>query len=290
MIPRNTPATIQDVPILQWANGRTEARPVSGGRFAGFVGFHSEANKDTSLDLACTAAHIPLMELRHPRPNGQPAIVTHWAFGERVRFYPITAGPPATTISGCLRYGVATADAGLGLAWPAGEKSRLAVRGLVIIGEQLVLLQLSVKSTMTDYLLTALIDHIRACEVADGMIKRDQHPEVVALHELCLPLTAGAETSVGKEETALITPLISAHPAELDKAYISSCWRSKALHDTALDAWPGIQVWAAGYRSGETNGDSHLDAPAPAEEAPPAEKPLPQGVTRKRMPIAKLPL
>src|SRR5262245_35759754 len=122
MIPRNTPQTVQDVPILQWASGRTEARPITGGRFAGFVGFHSEAGKDADLDAACSVAGVAQMHLRHPRPSGTPAIVTHWAFGEQLRFHPITAGPPATTISGCLRLSEQTAAAGLGLAWPAGEK------------------------------------------------------------------------------------------------------------------------------------------------------------------------
>ena len=69
---------------------------------------------------------------------------------ESIRLYPITAGPPATTISGCLR-SAATAEAGLGLSWPDGEKSRLAVRGLIIVGDVPFLVQLSVQSTMTDH-------------------------------------------------------------------------------------------------------------------------------------------
>jgi hypothetical protein len=53
---------------------------------------------------------------------------------------------------------------------------------------------------------------------------------------------------------------------------------------SALTAWPGIVVWAASYRSGETNGDSHLDQPA--EEAPqPAG--LAPGV-RSRARVAKM--
>jgi len=285
MIPRNAPQTVADVPILQWASGRTEARPASGSRFAGFagfVGFHSEAGKDEALDTACQQGGVARIEIRHPRPSGHQ-IVTHWAFGEQIRFHPITAGPPATTISGCLRLTEATAAAGLGLAWPTGDKSRLAVRGLILVSDTPVLLQLSVKSTMTDYLLSALIDHIRVCETADGLIKREQHPEIVALHELALPFKAGDERSVGKGETTLITPLVSAHPAEPDKAHITNCWRSKATHEAALHAWEGVQAWAAGYGSGETNGDSHLDESAP----------LAKGVRRVRpgvVAIEELPL
>src|SRR5919108_1509162 len=133
-IPRNTPQSVQDVPILQWASGRTEARSASGGRFAGHVGFHIEAGKDDELDRALHAASIPRIEIRHPRSGAPSEIKPHWSFGDSLRLYPITAGPPATTISACLR-SAATAEAGLGLAWPQGEKSRMAVRGLLLIGQ-----------------------------------------------------------------------------------------------------------------------------------------------------------
>lgn len=257
-ITRNTPQSIQDCPILQWANGRTEARAAGQGRFQGEVGFHSEAGKDEAFDRACLAAGVDRIEIRHQRAGGQPVIVAHWSFGESLRLYPITAGPPATTISGCLRTS-ATAEAGIGLSWAAGERSRMAVRALIVVDDAPMLVQLSVKSTMTDHLLAALLDHYRVCAAADKLIKRDQHPEPVAFHELALPLTAGDERPAGKGETAQIAPLRSDHPAEIGKAYITSCWRRNAIHDAALAAWPGIAAWAAGYRTGETNGDSHLE-------------------------------
>jgi hypothetical protein len=31
------------------------------------------------------------------------------------------------------------------------------------------------------------------------------------------------------------------------------------VHEAAIAAWAGIVAWAAGYRSGETNGDSHME-------------------------------
>ena len=257
-IARNTPQTIQDCPILQYASGHTEARMAGLGRFQGFVGFHSECGKDAGLDALCRAAGVADMEIRHPRVGGPSAIVPHWSFGESLRFYPITAGPPATTIAGCLRT-TATAEAGIGLSWPAGERSKMALRGLIVVADSPLLMQLSVKSTMTDHLLAALLDHYRVCAAADSIIKRDQHPDPVAFHELALPLTAGSEIPAGRGETAQIAPLQSDHPSEITKAYISSCWRRNAIHDAALAAWPGIVAWALGYRTGETNGDSHLE-------------------------------
>lgn len=257
-IARNTPQSIQDCPILQYASGHTEARMEGLGRFQGLVGFHLEANKDSALDAALSAAGVAQITIRHPRAGGQPVIVPHWSFGESLRLYPITAGPPATTISGCLRSG-ATAEAGIGLSWQAGERSRMAVRALIMAADSPILIQLSVKSTMTDHLLAALLDHYRVCASADALIKRDQHPELVAFHELALPLIAGKEIPAGRGETAQIAPLRSDHPAEISKAYITSCWRKNAVQDAALAAWPGIVAWAMGYRSGETNGDSHLE-------------------------------
>jgi hypothetical protein len=221
------------------------------------VGFHLEAGKDTALDAVMRAAGVAQITIRHPRAGAAPAIVPHWSFGESLRFYPITAGPLATTISGCLR-SAATAEAGIGLSWPAGEKSRLAVRGLIVVGDVPTLVQLSVRSTMTDFLLACLIDHYRVCEAADTLIKREQHSDPVAFHELVLPLIAGPERPAGKGETAQIAPLQSDHPATIEKAYITSCWRKNAVQDAALAAWPGTQAWALGYRTGETNGDSHL--------------------------------
>jgi PadR family transcriptional regulator PadR len=167
--PQKHPQTVADVPILQWASGHTQARSAPSGRFAPHIGFHSEQGKDAVLDAAAQAAGIPPIEICHPRPGGSE-IKPHWSFGERVRFHPITAGPPAVTISGCLRLAEQTAAAGLGLLWQPGEKSRLAVRGLVIIGEAPILVQLSVRSTMTGFLLASLIDHYRVCDTADRII------------------------------------------------------------------------------------------------------------------------
>lgn len=238
--------------------------------------FHAERGKDADLDAACAAAGVASIEIRHPRPGGSE-IKPHWSFGEALRFHPITAGPPATAISGCLRLADQTGAAGLGLLWQPGEKSRLAVRGLITIGDGVpFLVQLSVRSTMTGMALAALLDHYRVCDTADSIIDRAKHPDPVALHELALPLIAGNEQLAGHgETTAQITPLVSGHPVELDRAYITSCWRKAQIHKAALAAWPGIVVWAAGYRSGETNGDSHLEATA---EEPPTLAP---GVSRR---------
>lgn len=259
MIPRNTPRTIQDVPILQWANGHTQARLSGMPRLQPFVGFHSEVGRDADLDAACTAANTPQMVIRHQR-SGAPAVeVAHWALSEQIFFFPLTAGPPATTIAGCLRRSAETAAAGLGLSWPSGGRSRLAVRGYVPIGSTWVLLQLSVRSTMTDHLLAALLDHTRVCTAADDLVDRARHAGLIAPTELALILGPGDEIAAGKAETAQITPLRSEHPVEVTKTYILGIWRPAALWQQAITDWAATLDWAAGYASGETNGDTHVE-------------------------------
>jgi hypothetical protein len=256
-IPRNTPQRVQDCPILQWASGRTEAKLPGQSRFMGFVGFHSEIGADSALDAASIAAGTPKITIRHTREGDSPALVDHWSFGEQLAFYPVTAGPPYTTISACLK-SPRTAEAGIGLTWPQGGRSRMAVRGYLLLGTQPVLVQLSVKSTMTDCLLAALLDHMRVVAAADDLVDRKKHPEIIAAHEISLPLRAGDEVTVGRGETTQITPLVSAHPATIDRAYITKVYRPRAIDEAAQGAWDDVVAWSVGYASGETNGDSHM--------------------------------
>lgn len=243
MIPRNSVHTALDVPALQYASGKTEARPLASGRFQGHVGFHSECGKDEIFDGWCVAAGITKIEIRHPRDTGAPVIVPHWDFGPSVRFFPITSGPAYNSVAALCR-ARDTAESGIGAAWPQGERSRLAVRGFLMFGSAYTLVQLGVKSKMTEYLLAALIDHLRACEAADNAIDRAKHPDVVALHELALTLGAGDEVSVGRTATTTITPFFSGHPEAIDLPYLRRAWRPEQMHGDALTLWPRIVEWA----------------------------------------------
>lgn len=259
-----------DAPILQWAGGATMARPAGepSARFAPFVGFHSEVGKHPDLDTALQAAKLPQVEIKHPRPNGAE-IVLHWSFGEAIRFLPVTPGPPATTIAACLRNGnaKATAEAGIGLRWTPGERSKLALAGFVEAIWQagyLGAVQLSVKSRMSDYLLTALLDHVRVAEAADALVDRERHPDLVSPAELWWPLRAGPETPFGKNETRDMIPLMSGHPATVGREYIRALWRSERLWAAAVTAWPLMQRWAQEYAKESRD---ELAPPAPPTEA-----------------------
>ena len=252
---RNTPAEIatSEGAALQWANGKTMARSGNTARWQPLVGFHVEVGRDAEIDAAFARTNTPQWEIKHQRPGGAE-IKAHWVLGENVIFYPLTSGPTATTISGMLKDAQGSIDAGLGVQWPQGERSRFAVRGyldvLLAVGCA-ALVTLGVRSNMTARLLDALLDHCRTCEAADGLIDRTKHPAVVAMHELALPLGPDAEQEWGKGETATVVPLRSMHPEALDYDYITKIWRRKAVSAKQIDeGWEATVAWAAQYATG----------------------------------------
>jgi len=261
MIGRNKVRVAQDAATLQYANGKSVARRTLGvGRFAPYVGFHIEVGRDDELDAAMREAKLTVVEIKHQRPGGAE-VVKHWDLGDSVRLYVVTSGPVAPTVAGSLSGGNAhaTAEAGLGLRWGNSERSKLAVRcylhPLVQVG-YLRLVQCSVRSRMTDTLLTALVDHGRICEAADTLIDRTRHPELVTFHEVALPLGPGDEQEWGKGDTATVVPFVSLHPQTIDAEYLRNHWRPDSLHAAALREWAGIQQWAREYAaaSEEANG------------------------------------
>ncbi|MFQ3663670.1 MAG: hypothetical protein SNJ69_14920 [Chloroflexaceae bacterium] len=268
MIGRNRIQTSQEVVTLQYANGKSLARTSLGaGRFAPYIGFHVEAGRDADLDEAMRAARVAQIEIKHQRQGGAE-IVRHWGLGDQIRFYPVTSGPVASTVAGSLsgRNRQRTAEAGIGARWGQGERSRLAIRGyldtLVRVGS-LRLLQLSVRSRMTDVLLAALIDHGRVCEAADSLVDRARHPEVVTYHEIALPLGPGEEQEWGKGETASVVPFRSMHPVTIDVEYLRGVWRPDSVHAAALRDWESIQLWAQEYA---TQSEETANGARPAEE------------------------
>lgn len=252
MIGRNRVQAVSEAATLQYANGKSVARATLGsGRFAPYVGFHVEVGKDAEMDEAMRGAKVGQIEIKHQRQGGAE-IVRHWGLGERIRFYPVTSGPVAPTVAGSLggRNARLTAEAGIGMRWGQGERSKVALRGyldpLVRVG-YVRLLQLSVRSRMTDVLLGALLDHGRICEAADSLVDRTRHPEVVTFHEVALPLGPGEEQEWGKGDTATVVPFKSLHPGEIDAEYLRGLWRPDPVHAAAYRDWESIQLWAQEY-------------------------------------------
>lgn len=230
MIGRNRVQVVTEAITLQYANGKSMARPIGGKRFTPYIGFHIEVGRDDELDARLGIAGIPQIEIKHQRQGGAE-IVRHWALGETILFYPVTSGPVAQTVAGSLgRNAATTAAAGIGLRWGINDRSRMAVRGyldLLVRVEMARLVQLSVRSRMSDVLLSVLLDHGRVCEAADHLIDRSSHPDLVTFHELALPLGPGED--------------------QIDRDYIQRIWRPESVHQAALRDWAGIQAWASEY-------------------------------------------
>jgi hypothetical protein len=252
-IGRNVPAVTVDAVTLQWANGKTVARSTpADGRFSPLVGFHIEAGKDEELDKRLHTMGFTRIEIKHQRSGGSE-IKVHWFIGETLRLFPVTSGPPAPTVAGCIQRSGETGQAGLGARWPDGERSQLAVRGYVdelINAGYLQPVQLTTKSRMTDVLLGCLIDHVRVCEAADGLIDRNRHPAPVDLHEIALPLGADVEQEWGKGDTATVVPFKSLHPAEITVEYLRGTWRPEPVNSAAHRDWTSILEWATAYTAG----------------------------------------
>jgi hypothetical protein len=270
MIGRNTPRHTQDVITLQYANGKSMARPAgSAHRFTTFTGFHIEVGKDAEIDAALSAVKVTQVEIKHQRPGGAE-IIKHWSLGETVRLYLVTSGPVALTVAASLagKNAELTADAGIGLRWGENERSKMAIRGYVDVLVRagcLRLVQLSVRSRMTDELLRALVDHARVCEAADGLVDRTRHPEVVCFHEIALPLGPGEEAIWGKSDTTSVIPFRSLHPEQIDADYLRGVWRPESVQTAAFREWEAIQQWGHEYQALTEEQDR---TPPPIDEAP----------------------
>lgn len=237
---RNTPAPVTaGYPLLQWANGKTEAR-TSGGRWQPLVGWHTEQGASPELDAHCQEMRVQVLEIKHRRPGGFE-VKPHWYFGEDVRVAPLTPGPLADTMRGAARISEKMAhEAAIVAYWPQGEGSYLSLLVLAELGGAMHqgVLRLLVTSTLTDHLYAALVEHIRVCEDADAIIGKEVPP-----WWLLLPLTSGEELDAGRGETTTITPMRAAHAETTDRAVLNMIalppdWRPYA--DSLVDeahAW-----------------------------------------------------
>lgn len=261
MIGRNRIKMIASVPVLQWANGRTVVQSHDhAGTFESFVGWHIEVGQHAIVDEVAQRAAIPIVHIRHQRQGGEgAAVVRHWSLGPHIRLFPLTRGPVVDRMAAAAREDARAdiADSGMVMRWDSQsddltDRSYLAVRGYVqfqapdqtwVIIPTLV--QVTVRSRMTDAFLAALVDHLRVCEQADAFLKPDRRTEPIAMYEIALPLEPGEEEVWGKRQTAPVIPMRSARPQTITRAYLQAMWRPKYVAEAALRDWDAVRAWAA---------------------------------------------
>ncbi len=270
-LPTRTEVVEFNVPLIQYASGRIEARTPGQQRFIGHVGFFSEANLDADFDDAMREVGFQQIEIRHTREGQDATVRVHWDLGEKIGLWPLSAGPVATSasVSSYPPYAERTANAGIGLRWetqPNGTpKSKLALRGylyqLVSVGYNFPI-QLSVRSRMSDKLLAALQDHLAVVEEADDLVNKHEllatdvdaqtleqlhrqgQAKTFAFYDLLLPLRVGPEESFGRTVKSNVSPLVSGHPESLTPGYIKKVWRPRAVFEAVGRDWSVTVAWA----------------------------------------------
>lgn len=273
------PVDVQGLPVIQWANSKTSKINEATGVPETLTGFHSEYGRDDVFDAACEALGVQKIFVLH---RGKSETTPHWFLGANIQVFPLTAGPTATSFSGLLKAREATAAAGIGAAWPNGEKSRMAVRGYIAFtggdGKRVLitddtgapmLLQVGVRSLMCEEFLAALVAHMYACQAADGLRKDGKQ---TPLYQVALPLGPGKMREFGRTEKSPVVPVASKHPAEFSADYLRGMFADPAwrLSDAARSDWPSTTEWAQSFaRSGDGidaqspgGTDGHYDASA----------------------------
>jgi hypothetical protein len=232
-------------------------------RFVELVGFHSEAQRYEELDEACAAAKVAKVDIKHQ--SGEEKV--HWYFGETLTILPVTTGPSCTSVFKLKEKDNAPrmAAAGIGAAWTTDAqgrpRSKVAVRcfvpALMAHGYREPV-QVIASSTMSDRLLLALADHMRACKAASTALGRR-----VRAPELGLPLGPGTQVTVGKVQQMTLVPLTSQHPKILDRTYVEGLYQTDGVMDLVHEAWDSVLAWAEEYGA-----PAQAQEPAAAAAAP----------------------
>jgi hypothetical protein len=236
-------------PLIQWSSGKTVMRLPAGSkaRFVELVGFHSEAHRYEDVDQACAAAGVEQVDIKHQ--NGEEKV--HWYFGEKLTILPVTTGPSCTSVFKLREKDNAArmVAAGIAATWTTDAqgrpRSKVAVRAFVpILMAQGYrdLVQVTASSTMSDHLLAALADHMRACRAAGTALGTR-----VRAPQMRLPLGPGTQTTVGKVQQITLVPLASQHPKVLNRAYIDELYQPDGMMDAVDEVWDSVLSWAEEY-------------------------------------------
>jgi hypothetical protein len=131
------------------------------------------------------------------------------------------------------------------------------------------LVQVISSSTMSDRLLAALADHMRACKAAGTALGTR-----VRAPEMGLPLGPGTQVTVGKTAQMTLVPLVSQHPKILDRAYVDKMCQNDGVMALVDEVWDSVLSWAEEYgAAAQTNGaaEASPQTPAPTASGLPAD-------------------
>jgi hypothetical protein len=233
--PARRPQPVVTTPPLQWATGlQTKERTL-------YAGWLIEAGKDAELDDALSRASFTPVVIKH----GQGNLVTHWALPCASLFVACTGIQSMSEMrDDATRYGIA-------FGWRTLEDGRRqsVLRARVYVQELLAVgyhepLTLTLKSTLTGDLLSALIAHYDVLDAVNPIRANMQKPPIdVPYYAVAIALTAGAEVARGSGgQTKEIAPMVSASVPT--KEYILAHWCRKPWAEAIEAALDGIVAWS----------------------------------------------
>jgi len=236
-------------PLLQWATGL----PTADKRL--YAGWFVEAQRDEALDLATNDAGFKQISIKHGGGN----VVTHWALPVASLFVVCDGVQAMSEMRDTPdRYGIA-------FGWRENDgrpqsvlRARVFVQELCAVGYCQPLL-LSVKSTLTGDLLSALIRHYTVLDSINPIRKAAGKPPInVPFYAVALTLGAGAEVQRGATQSKEITPMIEV--GERDQTYILAHWCKKAWVEAIEQIADTTIVWSRSESIRIAAGDPVEDA------------------------------
>lgn len=218
-------------PLLQWATGlTTKERRI-------YAGWLVEAGKLEALDIAMNDAGYKQVTIKHGSGN----MVHHWAI-ETANLFVVAEGVQSIGEMKHTgdRYGIAFGWRVLDTGRQQSQlRCRVLLRELLAVGYDQPLL-LTVKSTLTGDLITALTRQYEVLDAIDAFRTQDKKLALQPPFYACsLPLGPGAEVARGSGgQTKEITPPIANIPNPITKEYVRAHWITRdwaALIEGMLD-------------------------------------------------------
>ncbi len=244
-------------PLLMWSTGlQTKERRI-------YAGWMAEVGRLEELDEAMARAGFAQVTIKHGSGN----LVTHWAV-EIANLFVVAEGLQSISEMKHTpeRYGIA-------FGWrqlPDGRNQsvlrfRAYLHELLHVGYHEPLL-VTVKSTLTNDVLTALTHQYEVLDAVDDMRRQQNKPPLNPPFYSCsIPLGPGAEVSRGSTQTKEITPVIAHIPAPITREYILAHW-VKREWATLIEAQLDQTIAWSVANSRQIGAGEDLPASTPDEE------------------------
>ncbi|MBA3947219.1 MAG: hypothetical protein H0X37_22000 [Herpetosiphonaceae bacterium] len=243
-MPRIKPQESSKRPGLSWSSGKEVI-----GQDRVHRGLFLDTGLDAALDDAAEAAGWQRGDLPHMEGTRE-----HWLVPTPTPLFVLIDGVPFTKMAALVRNDVSYA--GIGVRWPQGQKSALAVQVLhpdLLAQSYTTPLSLTVSGTSTDDLLQALLTHDAVLTVCEAAAAARGNPRVFEFWEIALMLKAGDKVARGSAQTSMISPIICAHPTKPSVDYLRTLLAPKVVGDVVTAQSAAIRSWATEFARPEFN-------------------------------------